>query len=50
MLQEYRSEKIDERILQQVHAPVGLQIKSQTATEIAISIAAELIAKKNKYQ
>ena len=50
MLQEYRSEKIDERILQQVHAPVGLQIKSQTATEIAISIAAELIAEKNKYQ
>ncbi len=50
MMQEYRAEKIDERLLKQVHAPAGIQIKSQTAGEIAISIAAELIAEKNKNQ
>ncbi len=50
MLHEYRSEKMDESLLKQVHAPVGIQIKSQTAREIAISIAAELIAEKNKDQ
>lgn len=50
MLQEYRAEKMDESLLKQVHAPVGLQIKSQTTREIAISIAAEIIAEKNKNQ
>ena len=50
MLKEYRSENIDESLLKQVHAPIGLQIKSQTTDEIAISIAAEIIAVKNKDQ
>ena len=36
--------------LDKLHAPVGLQIKSQTAQEIAVSIAAEIIAVKNKDQ
>lgn len=50
MLVEYRAENIDESLLNQVHAPIGLQIKSQTTDEIAISIAAEIIAIKNKDQ
>jgi xanthine dehydrogenase accessory factor len=31
----------------QIHAPVGLQIKSQTVEEIAVSIAAELVMVRN---
>ena len=31
----------------QIHAPVGLQIKSQTVEEIAVSIAAELVLVRN---
>jgi len=34
--------------LNQIHAPIGLQIKSQTPEEIAVSIAAEIILTKNK--
>lgn len=34
-------------LLQKVHAPIGIEIKSQTPEEIAVSIAAELIATKN---
>jgi len=30
-----------------VHAPVGLEIKSQTVEEIAVSIAAQLILVRN---
>ncbi len=50
MKQDYRKENIDESMLSAVHAPIGIQIKSQTAEEIAISIAAEIIAVKNKDQ
>lgn len=31
-----------------IHAPIGINIKSETAYEIAVSVAAELIAVKNK--
>ena len=34
--------------LNAIHAPIGLHIKSQTPEEIAVSIAAEIIAVKNK--
>ncbi|GAA4746477.1 XdhC family protein [Flavisolibacter ginsenosidimutans] len=47
MFETYRSEGIDEKFLQSIHAPVGLQIKSETPEEIAVSIAAELIKVKN---
>ncbi|MFN8248375.1 MAG: XdhC family protein [Ferruginibacter sp.] len=47
MLAAYREEKIDETLLMQVHAPIGIQVKSQTTAEIAISIAAEIIQVKN---
>lgn len=44
---DYRSEGIDESSLQRIHTPVGLDIKSQTPEEIAVSIAAEIIKVKN---
>ncbi len=50
MVIDYRKENIDETLLQKVHAPIGVQIKSQSTTEIAVSIAAEIIAVKNKDQ
>lgn len=48
MFEDYRREGIAENLLQRIHAPVGLSIKSQTPEEIAISIAAEIIQIKNQ--
>ena len=42
------SEGFTKEELQKVHAPIGLQINSQTPEEIAISIAAQIIQIKNK--
>ncbi len=39
---------ISEELLSSVHSPIGLKIKSDTPEEIAVSIAAEIIAVKNK--
>lgn len=50
MFEGYKAGNIDTSILERVHAPIGVPIKSQTADEIAVSIAAELIAEKNKDQ
>ncbi|MEO6670750.1 MAG: XdhC family protein, partial [Ferruginibacter sp.] len=50
LFNEYCSENIDEVELKDVHSPIGIQIKSQSPEEIAISIAAEIIAVKNKDQ
>ena len=47
MFEEYRKEGIPETQLKKIHAPIGIQIKSQTPEEIAISIAAEIIKVKN---
>ncbi|WP_435011853.1 XdhC family protein (plasmid) [Tundrisphaera lichenicola] len=41
-------EGIDDQILSRVSAPVGLDIGSESVTEIAISIVAELIARRNQ--
>jgi xanthine dehydrogenase accessory factor len=47
ILDDLRAEGVAEEVLGQVHAPVGLEIGSQTVPEIAVSIAAELIALRN---
>ena len=44
---DLRREGITEDRLTRVHAPLGLEIGSQTVPEIAISIVAELIASRN---
>ena len=46
MFEEYRKEGIAEA-LKNIHSPIGIQIKSQTPEEIAVSIAAEIIKIKN---
>jgi len=48
MMNEYRNNGVKEELLQRIHAPAGLYIKSQTPEEIAVSIAAAIIAIKNK--
>lgn len=48
MFDGYRAEGISGGLLEKIHAPVGIHISSQTPEEIAISIAAEIIAEKNK--
>jgi len=50
MLQELRSEGVEESKIEALHAPVGIPIHSQTPEEIAISIAAEIIKVKNERQ
>ena len=42
-----KAKGVDEKLFSKVHAPVGLRINSETPAEIAISIAAEIIAVKN---
>ncbi len=48
MMSDYRSEGFNNDWLASLYAPVGMYIKSQTPEEIAISIAAQIIAVKNK--
>ena len=47
LFEDNRKEGIDESLLQRIHTPIGLDIKSQTPEEIAVSIAAEIIKIKN---
>lgn len=47
LFEDYRKEGTDESLLQRIHTPIGLDIKSQTPEEIAVSIAAEIIKVKN---
>jgi xanthine dehydrogenase accessory factor len=47
MFSEYRTEGISEELLHKIHSPIGIQIKSETPEEIAVSIAAEIIKVKN---
>lgn len=49
MFKELVEEGFSEELLKKVNAPIGLNIKSETPEEIAVSIAAELIQFKNKY-
>ena len=50
MFDTYRKENIGEEVLNKIHAPAGLPIKSETPEEIAVSIAAEMIRVKNTGQ
>ena len=48
MFKDFKLEKLDAQAFEQVHTPIGIKINSQTTAEIAVSIAAEIIAVKNK--
>jgi xanthine dehydrogenase accessory factor len=43
MFETYRAEGLNESLLKRIHAPVGIDINSQTPEEIAVSIAAQII-------
>lgn len=47
ILANLQSEGFPEWSIRRIHAPIGLQIHSHTPEEIAVSIAAEIIAQKN---
>ncbi len=47
LLKELREEGIDPEKLRRIHTPIGVAINSRTPEEIAVSIAAEIIAVKN---
>ncbi|MDB5224233.1 MAG: xanthine and dehydrogenase maturation factor XdhC/CoxF family-like protein [Chitinophagaceae bacterium] len=47
MFTDYKEEGINEEALKRIHSPIGIQIKSETPEEIAVSIAAEIIKVKN---
>jgi xanthine dehydrogenase accessory factor len=47
MFTDYAAVGIDEADLKRIHSPIGIQIKSQTPEEIAVSIAAQIIKVKN---
>jgi len=42
--QQLRDKGINEKIIRQIHAPIGINIGANTHAEIALSIAAELVA------
>jgi xanthine dehydrogenase accessory factor len=48
IFEDLLAKDISEAALRQVHAPLGFDIGSQTVPEIAISIVAELIARRNR--
>ena len=43
-----RKEGVSQERLDEIHAPIGLDIGSRTPEEIAVSIAAELVAHRRK--
>ena len=47
LIEAYMQEGMNGNWLQQLHAPIGIQIRSQTPEEIAVSIAAQIIQVKN---
>lgn len=47
LFDDLRAENISEDIIQKIYSPIGINIKSETPEEIAISIAAEIIRVKN---
>ncbi|NNE28760.1 MAG: XdhC family protein [Saprospiraceae bacterium] len=49
LFEELISEGYDSERLKKIHTPIGLDIKSKTPMEIAVSIAAQIIKVKNQY-
>lgn len=47
LFEDLRAEHIPDEIIQNIYSPIGINIKSETPEEIAISIAAEIIRVKN---
>ncbi|MBC7606048.1 MAG: XdhC family protein [Burkholderiales bacterium] len=47
LYQNLRTDGYDQNLIDTIHAPIGIDIKSETAQEIAISVAAQLICIKN---
>lgn len=47
LFNELKTEGVTEELLNKVFSPIGLNINSKTAKEIAVSIAAEIIRQKN---
>jgi len=47
LFQELEIKGIDKVLLDKVYSPIGMSIKSETQFEIAVSIAAQIISKKN---
>jgi xanthine dehydrogenase accessory factor len=48
MMEEYEQDEVEKKFIQNIHAPAGLAIRSQTPEEIAVSIAAQIIQLKNQ--
>ena len=48
LFKEWEHDGISEKKLSKIHSPIGIKINSQTPFEIAVSIAGEVIAVKNK--
>ncbi|MCR5786030.1 MAG: XdhC family protein [Eubacterium sp.] len=48
MKKELVDKGIDKEIAENIHAPIGLNIKSETPEEIAVSVIAEIISVKNR--
>ncbi|MBK6506533.1 MAG: XdhC family protein [Ignavibacteria bacterium] len=49
MKESLMKEGYSQKYFDSIHAPIGIDIKSETAHEIAVSVAAQLIAAKNSY-
>jgi xanthine dehydrogenase accessory factor len=47
MMENLKNDGFSTDFLQKIHAPIGIDVKSQTPEEIAVSIAAEIIRVKN---
>jgi xanthine dehydrogenase accessory factor len=50
LFQNLQADGFDKNQIDKVHAPIGIDIKSETTHEIAISVAAQLIKVKNQSQ
>jgi len=46
--EQLRNKGVEEEMIAKIYSPIGLEIGAQTPAEIAVSIAAELIAVKNR--